>query len=116
MRNRFFFSLLLATLAAASPGCSQGQREVVVTRDQVGRSWPLAVNSATVVCRGDDGIELKLGPKRYALDEVALSRGLPDAKGVAAEVPVDPQRPEFGTWPGDVFQLSSVCETVAALD
>ena len=112
MRKWFLFPLLLAV----QPACSGGDREVVVTRDQLGSSWPLSVNSATVICGGDSGVVLKLGPERYALDEVALKQGLPDAKEVAAEIPVDPRRPEIGTWPGDVASLRAACEDVAALD
>lgn len=107
---------LLAVATAAVLACGGGGREVVVTRDQLGDSWPLAVNSAIVVCGGESGVELKLGPQRYALDEVALARGLPDAKEIAAEIPVDRKRPEIGTWPGNVGALRSACENVAALD
>ena len=107
---------LLAIATAATLACGAGGREVVVTRAQLGDSWPLAVNSATVVCGGDAGVELKLGPRRYALDEVTLARGLPDAMEVAAEIPVDRKRPEIGTWPGDVKVLRGACEEVAALD
>lgn len=114
MRNAVH--LLPFALAAAVLGCAESGREVVVTRDQLGSSWPLAVNSATVICGGDAGVELKLGPRRYALDDAARARGLPDAKEIAAEIPVDPSRPEIGTWPGDVAVLRSACESVAALD
>ena len=103
MRN-----LLLSTLAGCLwlAGCGAGDREVVVTREQFGERWPLEVNSAVVVCQtGDAGAVLKLGPKRYALDESARARGLPDAEEVASS---------YG--PGGVAQLSNVCTSVASAD
>lgn len=109
-----FVALALSTAAAVA--CGPRSHEVVVTRDQVGDAWPLEVNSATVICGGASGTELKLGPERYALDDAALARGLPDAKQVAAEIPVDRTRPEIGTWPGNVSVLRSACDEVAALD
>jgi len=66
-------------------GCPASEKEVVVTRDQFGESWPLEVNSARVVCaRGGDLALLKLGTQRYALSPSARDAGYPDAGGVAS--------------------------------
>ena len=76
--------LLAACLLVFAAGC--GDPEIIVTRDQFGDEWPLAVNSAVVVC-ADDGAAplLKLGVRRYALNEAARARGYPDAAEIAVE-------------------------------
>ena len=74
-----------ATLATVLLGCAAGEREVVVTREQLGESWPLEVNSAKVVCaRGGELALLKLGTRRYALNPSARDAGYPDAGGVTS--------------------------------
>ena len=76
--------LLVGCLLVLAAGC--GDPEIIVTRDQFGEEWPLAVNSAVVVC-ADDGAAplLKVGVRRYALNEAARARGYPDAAEVALE-------------------------------
>lgn len=75
---------LLAALGVLTAACSPvHDRQVVVTREQFGEEWPLAVNSAEVVCSDADHMALlKLGTKLYALDAVARARGYPDAAEV----------------------------------
>lgn len=103
MRRRPLAPLALVLALAASAGCSPAEREVVVTRDQFGERWPLEVNSAVVVCAGDEaGAVLKVGMQRYALDEAARARGFPDVREVGIA--------------GDIAPLVSVCTAVAAED
>jgi hypothetical protein len=105
--------LLLASALALGPllalACTPVEREVVVTREMFGDAWPLAVNSALVLCTEDGGAVLKVGRERYALDEVALAQGHRSAREVAAEKPVDPNNPAIGTWPADTDPLRAVC-------
>ena len=78
--------LLIASsiLIAAGVGCSDA--EVVVTRRQFGAEWPLEVNSASVICAEDGDVAiLRLGAKRYALNEAARSRGHPGPEEVLRE-------------------------------
>ena len=72
--------LLLAALAA---GCVD--RGVVVTRDQFGDDWPLAVNSARVECEEAGAVVLRLGSRRFALNEAAANQGHPEPAEVLAE-------------------------------
>ena len=97
--------LVVSALASSTLGCWQSSREVVVTREQVGRAWPLVVNSAVVICSEADGTVLKLGSRRYALDPAARAKGLPDAAEVARQVP-DSAR---GTRPADLEPLRDAC-------
>jgi hypothetical protein len=94
--------LALATLTPLA-GCSS-EREIVVTRDTYAGRWPLRINSAVVVCSGGEGALLKLGAKRYALDEAALARGFDDARGI------DAARGD------EVMELGAVCTAVAAAE
>lgn len=104
-------ALLIA--AAAVLGCG-GDNEVVVTRDQFGDSWPLVVNSAKVLCQDSGAAVLKVGSQRYALDQAGVDRGLPHAREIVAQLPVDPNRPEIGSWPADTEPLRAVCEAQVA--
>ena len=105
--------LLIGCLAVLSGGCSE--REVVVTREQFGEAWPLAVNSARIECSEDGSVAvLRLGSSRYALNEAARARGHADALEVAREVPVDSTRPELGSFPADMSPLRGVCEAQVA--
>ena len=105
MRNTLLTALALSLLAPIF-GCASGEHEVVVTREQFGKNWPLEVNSAVVVCSTDaSGTVLKLGQRLYALDEAARSGGHPDARGVVAM-----------RGSGDTTPLLSVCTAVAAAD
>jgi hypothetical protein len=79
--------------------------DVVVTREQLGGEWPLHVNSARVTC-SDSGAILRIGHKRYALDDAALAQGLPDAREVAA------RRPPNGA-PADLAPLRAACDGLA---
>lgn len=101
-------SAVLTAVAAALLACSDP--EVVVTRDQFGEAWPLAVNSARVVCGEGRGARLELGVETYALDEASRAAGYPDAREVARQIPVDPSRPEIGSWPADIEPLRAVCD------
>jgi hypothetical protein len=76
--------LLVISVLACASGCSDP--EVIVTRDQFGDDWPLTLNSAVVVC-ADEGATplLKVGVKRYALNEAARARGYPEATELARE-------------------------------
>ena len=87
-------------------GCS-GDHEVVVTREQFGAAWPLAVNSAVVVCR-DHGQAalLRLGVEEFALTEAARAQGYRDASEIAAA-------PGRAVSP-DLEPLRSVCEVEVA--
>lgn len=90
--------LLLPLLGFA--GC--GDPEVIVTREEFGDEWPLAVNSAVVVCaEGGSAAVLKMGVRRYALNDAARGLGHPDASEVAA-----PQT--------DPSVLSAVCTSQVA--
>ena len=91
--------LALTALTLASPGCGTSEREVVVTRDQFGTAWPLAVNSARVICSGGDDAVLKVGPQRYALTPAARADGYPDVAAVAR---------------GDTEPLRAVCDADVA--
>jgi len=93
---------LLAALGMLAAACSPvHDRQVVVTREQFGGDWPLAVNSAEVVCSDADGMALlKLGTKLYALDAAARERGYPDS----AEL----RRPGASA---DPATLRAVCDT-----
>ena len=110
-------ALLLSTLVALgltvlSLGCG-GDREIVVTRDQFGAAWPLQIASAKVVCsRGSAGALLKVGPRRYALDDQARSRGYPPASEIARSLPPGPDAPAGTT--ADVRLLRDVCEAEVA--
>jgi hypothetical protein len=107
--------LLTALSLGILLGCSGGEREVVVTRDQFGDSWPLEVNSARVLCPSSgDAALLKLGPQRYALTESAREAGYPDAQEVARAIPVAPGQPEFGSWPADISVLGNACNPQVA--
>jgi hypothetical protein len=88
-------SLLAVSLLGFAAGC--GDPEVIVTREQFGDEWPLGVNSAVVVCaEGGEAAVLKVGVRRYALNEAARALGHPDASEVA-----EPS--------ADVSVLSGVC-------
>ncbi len=93
----------------------EAEREVVLTRDQLGPDWPLQVNSATVLCSDEGGAVLKVGTRRYALDEDASSRGYPPAREIAIELPVDPMHPEIGSWPADTEPLRAACDKTPAV-
>ena len=71
MRKLFILTAICCLALACTP---QGAEEIVVTRDQLGAQWPLQVNSARLSC-SDEGVVLRLGQKRYALDTVALAQG-----------------------------------------
>lgn len=108
--------LVLAALAAVPAGawlaCQPGDREVVVTREQFGDAWPLEVNSAKVVCTADaEAAYVRLGRKLYGFDEAAESEGYPSIQEVVRQVPVDPERPEVGSWPADPRPLAEACDT-----
>jgi len=87
--------LLMVSVLTFASAC--GDPEVIVTRDQFGEDWPLTLNSAVVVC-ADEGATplLKVGVKRYALNEAARARGYPEATEVARES-------------ADITVLGSVC-------
>ena len=83
---------MLAVHAAVAAGCG-GDHEVVVTREQFGDAWPLAVNSAVVVCReGGEAALLRLGVEEFALTEAARAQGyraaseIPGASGAAPDL------------------------------
>ena len=104
--------LRLAAASCLALGCAPSDGdEIVVTREQLGRDWPLEVNSAFIHC-GDDGAVLRLGIARYALDEHALAQGLPDAREVAARRP-HPQDPEHSTVAADLAPLRAACNDLA---
>jgi hypothetical protein len=95
---------VLAFGAAVVAGCG-GDPEVVVTREQFGDAWPLAVNSAVVVCRdGGEAALLRLGVEEFALTEAARALGY----RAASEIPG-----ATGTAP-DLEPLRSVCELAVA--
>ncbi|MDJ0848688.1 MAG: DUF2511 domain-containing protein [Myxococcota bacterium] len=75
--------LLLAILAGLAGGCVD--RGVVVTRDQFGDAWPLAVNSARVECGDGGAAVLRVGSKRFALNAAAESQGHPEPAEVLSE-------------------------------
>jgi hypothetical protein len=105
MRRGFAGALAAAALVGALPACSGDGHEVVVTREQFAERWPLEVNSAVVVCPGGEhGSLLKIGTRRYALDDAALAQGFPDARQLAT------------AGEGDVAPLRDVCTSVAAAD
>jgi hypothetical protein len=104
-------SILTAACCLALACAPRGEQEIVVTRDQLGARWPLQVNSARVIC-SDEGAVLRLGQKRYALDETALAQGLPDAREVAARRP-HPQDPERASVPADLAPLLEACDGLA---
>lgn len=109
MRNH----LVLAAVAGAALACSQaGDSEVIVTREHFGEAWPLEVNSARVECSEAGGKVLRLGPRRYALDEAARAQGLPDATDVARRQP-DPEDPAHGSVPADLRPLAEACDVPA---
>ena len=88
-----------------------GDEEIAVTREQLGDEWPLQVNSALVSC-GASGVVLRLGAKRYALDERALASGLPDAREVVAMRP-NPDDPDHSQAPADLAPLRAACDGLA---
>lgn len=108
MRKLFFLTAICSLVLACG---SQGTREVVVTRDQLGSEWPLQVNSARLTC-SDEGTVLRLGQKRYALDPAARAQGLPDAAEIAARRP-DPRDPGGATLPADLAPLRDACNDLA---
>ncbi len=73
--------LMLA--AALAAGCVD--RGVVVTRDQFGDAWPLTVNSARVECADSGAAVLRIGSRRYALNEAAEGEGVSDPREVLTE-------------------------------
>ena len=76
--------LWFGTLVLAVAGCGAAP-EVVVTREQFGDTWPLAVNSAVVVCRdGGEAALLRLGVEEFALTEAARAQGYRDAREIPA--------------------------------
>lgn len=104
---------VLATVACAVLGCvPAGDNEVIVTREQFGQDWPLEVNSAQLECSEAGGTVLRLGSKRYALDEISRARGLPDAGEVARRQP-DPDDPAHGSVPVDLDPLREACDAPA---
>lgn len=92
--------LLATSLLGLAVACSDP--EVIVTRDQFGDEWPLTVNSAVVVCaeNGETPL-LKVGVRRYALNEAGRARGYPDAAEIAAES-------------ADASKLGAVCSAQVA--
>jgi hypothetical protein len=92
--------LFVVSLLAFASGC--GDPEIIVTRAQFGEDWPLTLNSAVVVC-ADEGATplLKVGVKRYALNEAARARGYPEAT-------------EFARDSADLTVLGSVCTAQVA--
>ena len=111
---RFTFRVALAIAVAASTlACNiDVERRTIVTRDQFGERWPLAVNSAVVECSRDGSVAvLKVGTKRYALNDKARERGLPDASEVSRIVPILSGRPVSGTAFADTDELGTVCRS-----
>ena len=104
-------SILTAACCLALACAPRGEREIVVTRDQLGNQWPLQVNSAMLSC-SDEGAVLRLGRKRYALDETALAHGLPDAREIAARRP-HPDDPGRASVPADLAPLLEACDGLA---
>ena len=100
---------VLTIRAALGLGCGAGgEREVVLTRADLGDDWPLAVNSATVLCSDEGSAVPKLGPRRYALDDT--TDRYPHAREVARAIPVDPNNPDIGAWPADTEPLRAICD------
>ena len=103
--------LVIAVLAGVWLGCQPGSHEVVVTREQFGEAWPLEVNSAKVVCsQGAEVVYVRLGRKLYGLNEAAEAEGYPSITEVVRQIPVDPRRPQIGSWPADPAPLAAVCD------
>jgi hypothetical protein len=93
LENRIINSIFKPALAiAASIGfllaCNiDVESRTIVTRDQFGERWPLQMNSAVVECsRGGSVAVLKVGSTRYALNDGARKRGLPDAREVSRDL------------------------------
>ena len=92
MRKPLVLGLVIGVLS----GCQPSGREVVVTREQFGDDWPLQVNSAKVLCASEgDAAYLRLGRKLYALNAAAEARGVPSAKQMVRQIPVDPRNPRI---------------------
>lgn len=108
MRTFVPFTAACCLALACSPG---PEREIVVTRDQIGSDWPLQVSSARVSC-DESGAVLRIGQKRYALDEAALASGLPDAREVAVQRP-HPDDPAHTSVPADLAPLRAACDGLA---
>ena len=108
MRKLFILTAICCLALACTP---QGAEEIVVTRDQLGAQWPLQVNSARLSC-SDEGVVLRLGQKRYALDTVALAQGLPDAREIAVRRP-QPGAPDGASVPADLAPLLDACTGLA---
>ena len=104
--------LVLGVLLGISGGCQPGDREVVVTRDQLGEAWPLEVNSARVICDDQNGAAyLRLGRRLYGLNAAAEATGATPASQVARQIPVDPKRPVTGSGPADPALLAEACDS-----
>jgi hypothetical protein len=98
--------LWFGALVLAAAGCG-ADPEVVVTREQFGDDWPLAVNSAVVVCRDrGEAALLRLGVEEFALTDAARAQGYRDAR----EIPV--ARGHGG--PPNLEPLRAVCEVAVA--
>ncbi len=111
---RFTCRVALAIAVAASTlACNiDVERRTIVTRDQFGERWPLEVNSAVVECSRDGAVAvLKVGTKRYALNDKARERGLPDAREVSRIVLIHSGRPEGGTAFADTDVLGALCRS-----
>ena len=117
MPKHLRFALRVALAIAVGVGstlaCNIGvERRIIVTRDQFGERWPLAVNSAVVECSRDGSVAvLKVGTKRYALNDKARERGLPDAREVSRIVLIHSGRPEGGTAFADTDVLGALCRS-----
>ena len=109
MRKPLILGLVIGVLS----GCQPSGREVVVTREQFGDDWPLQVNSAKVLCASaGDAAYLRLGRKLYALNAAAEARGVPSAKQMVRQIPVDPRNPKMGSWPANPAPLADACDSV----
>ncbi len=88
------------------------ERRTIVTRDQFGDQWPLAINSAVVECSRDGSVAiLKVGSKRYALNDRARALGFPDARELSPVVPSQRRRSESGTSVVDTDELGTICRS-----
>ncbi len=106
---RHLLPIVGITMLALACG-TRGGEEIIVTRDHFGSEWPLQVNSARLEC-GDAAV-LRIGQKRYALDEAGLASGLPDAREVAARRP-HPDDPAHASRAADLAPLREACGGLA---
>jgi hypothetical protein len=82
--------LLVLLLVTACGGTDDEPDGTPISRDDVGESWPLVVDEGVLGCDGSGGVgaaTFTTGGTTYALNGIALDRGIPDIDPIWAPDP-----------------------------